>query len=128
MSWAKECAFWARLSFVAVTIGVVLETACGQGLRVSVANRTTGQLSGVELVYSGGSVSVGGLASGETRTVAVAPRGESDLTIRFIEATGREHEQKIDVYLETGYRGHLTVTIQSDFRVRSTGDVHAGPF
>jgi hypothetical protein len=106
---------------VIACLAAVAASACSRGPDIAVMNRGTAAITDVRFEYSGGSASVGTLAAGETKEWRVSSSGQSPLTLRFRDPSGRPREQLIDVYFEAGYRGKLTVWIDSDFRVTWQG-------
>lgn len=115
--------FPARAVSLALVLGVLafLAVGCSRGPRFTVVNRSAVVLDDVRLEYSGGSAPIGRLSPGETRSVRITPRGESGLQIGFRDPGGVVHEQKVDVYFETGYRGTLEIAIDQDLNVTWSG-------
>ncbi len=99
--------------------------ACGPSPVITVVNASGAELGGVELLYSGGKTPVGRLRAAESRTFPIDVRGESDLRLQFLDARG--HDEKIDVYIENGYRGSLTIAVQPNLKVRWKGRVRPWP-
>ncbi len=45
---------------------------------------------------------------------------ESDLRLAFVDSRGARHDEKIDVYLETGDGGRVTITVRPDLNATWT--------
>jgi hypothetical protein len=57
--------------------------------------------------------------------VKVRSKGESSLSIEFVNLAGKPQAQKLDVYFEQGYRGEIDVWIESD-GMRWTDNIEIG--
>lgn len=91
---------------------VLLMSGCGRnGVSVTVANTSGGQLNQIQVHYTGGTNSIPSLAPGESRTCKVNPTAASSIGIEFIDAAGGKHSNKVDVYLERNYGGAIVITI-----------------
>ena len=89
--------------------------SCGDA-RVHVANKSSSEVSDVQLIARGTIVPVGVLTPGQERTVAVCPKGESSLMVKF-RAAGKNHEAKADTYFECDSFYELYVAIKPDLSV-----------
>ncbi len=72
--------------------------------------------SRVRSASSGGQTVIGRLRAGESRDCAIHVAGESELRLAFVDSRGSRHDEKIDVYLETGDGGRVTITVQPDLK------------
>ena len=93
----------------------VVLASCGDA-RVHIANKSSSDLGDVQLIARGTIVPVGVLAAGKERTVAVCPKGESSLTVKF-HAAGKNHEVEADTYFECDSFYELNVEIKPDLSV-----------
>ena len=89
-------------------------------------NATSGDITGLEVRFSGGTKSFQRLMPSDSFKTVVNPRGESDLMIQFIDSRGTQHSAKVDVYLERGYRGTIHVVIQPDGTVTWKDGIKVG--
>jgi hypothetical protein len=86
-------------------------TLASRGIYVSVANFTSKPVRTVRLLYKGGEFCVPDLEPGQTIMGTIYPLGETDLSLYVEQAEGKVTSEKIDVYLEPGYRGRVDISI-----------------
>lgn len=84
------------------------------GVVVTIANNTGGEITRLEVRFTGGSKSVPKLRAGESFKTRINPDGESSLVILFNDASGKKHSAEADVYFGHGYRGRIDVKIRPD--------------
>ena len=96
------------------------------GVTVSVINATGGEVTNVQIEFTGGSKSFPKLKFGESLEIRVNPDGESDLVVRFADSSGKQFSANDIVYFEHNYRGTIHITIGPDGKVTSK-DMTTGP-
>src|SRR6266540_1443613 len=101
---------------VAITLLAVV-SCTSPGVTVTVNNASNGEITLLQIKFTGGSKSFVKLKPAETFETKVSPNGSSHLVIEFVDASGKQHSAKLDVYFERGYKGAIHVTIQSDGKV-----------
>lgn len=74
----------------------------------------------VSLIYNGGSPTANRIDAGSTHVFHVSPKGETDLEIAFTNHRGEKRHEKIDVYLGSGYTGHIDVEANGSGKVTWT--------
>jgi hypothetical protein len=87
---------------------------------VTIVNASAGAVTAVVLRGRDFVESVGSLGPGRMTGVVVRPLGESGLELLF-SAQGREFAQKVDAYIEAGGGYCVTLTIDAELMVSSTG-------
>ncbi len=95
------------------------------GVAVTVTNATGGEITGLEVRFTGGSKSRPMLRASESFEAKINPRGESHLVIVFTDSSGKQHSAEVDVYFERGYRGTIRVTIRPDGTVSWKDEIKA---
>ena len=108
-------AFWQR--FIATPV-----------VSVRIKNATATPITALTVIIRGENPTVAVLAPGKSITVDVKPKGESDLAISFVDATGATNLANADVYLESNYRGDITATIGLSNTVSWTGTDRVRPY
>jgi hypothetical protein len=96
-------------------MGFGLGACCPLGLSagaiVNVTNDGPTPVSNLRVSFKGGEKSLAKLDPGRAQMFRVKPSGESDVTLRFVDALGDAHSHNVDVYLEKNYRGTIDVKI-----------------
>jgi hypothetical protein len=97
----------------AILAVVLLGLVCYRvtGLYVEVINNTPRRITDITLAYSGNTLRLAELPAHSTYKKRFKPKSESGVTLTWTDASGREHQQAVAGYLEPGYRGCITVTI-----------------
>lgn len=101
----------------AVIVGVLTVLAFGlsslTGVKVEIENLGPRAMENVEVDVTGASYWVGDIPAGSSRWVRVKPRGESSVSVRHLDNTGKEHSLFIDTYIEGGYSGEITAQVKN---------------
>jgi hypothetical protein len=101
------------VTFLAVLLaGLVSCEPAGAGVTVIVNNASDGEITNLQVKFTGGSKSSPALKSAESFQTKVNPSGSSDLVVEFTDSTGKQHSGKVDVYFERNYSGSIQVTIE----------------
>lgn len=111
-----------RVSFILYVVLAASVAGCAQGPQVKLSNASAEPLNNVALRFNGGEAVLGVVGPGNTRTVTLSPRGESHLTLVFLDSRDKSHEQLIDIYFEPGYQGTLNVRVGPDLKATWTGN------
>ena len=117
---------WIRRSlliaiFVTAAVGTYRLLFPPAGIRVELANLSGTPVDSWELTYAGGAISAP--FAGNTQTLVIFPRSESDLSLRAHLADGSQRNFKLDVYFEEGYRGDIHAQLQKDLSLRWDGHI-----
>jgi hypothetical protein len=80
---------------------------------VKIENRGTKPIFKVTLGFSGGECKLDLLPQNSWRNLIVNVRGESALSLSFVDGSGAEHKKDIDVYLEPGHGGSVNIFVDS---------------
>src|SRR5262249_9370284 len=102
-----SCLIFAAIALLVLSLCSKLRS----GVEVSIVNTGTAMRS-VVLHVTGRSYPVGDILPGKTTVARVQPTSESHLEIEFTDAQGEKQLLKVDVYIEPGYRGAMSVVIQ----------------
>ena len=112
---------------VAVIVAGVLWYLLRPGVRVTVVNLDPTALTGVTVHVTGADYDLGDIQPSASQTVRVRPTGESDVRIGYVNAAGEHVSLEDNAYLESGYRGSLTLELKGDAVVRAVDEVHVSP-
>lgn len=93
-------------------IGVVSYQFLERGVTVVVNNATGDEITDLQIMFRGGRKSSPKLKPDEYFKTKVQSEGESDLDVEYVDSSGKRHSAKIDVYLETNYRGAIYITLE----------------
>ena len=78
-----------------------------QGITVEIRNVSDEPMKGLVVHVTGNSYPIGDLLAGETKSIAVAPTGESHVELEF-----EGHERLVvECYFEPGYSGLIKVKV-----------------
>ncbi len=83
-------------------------------------------MTNLQLHFRGGSKRAANLKPTESFQAKIKPNGESDLTIEFVDVSGKQHSTNLDVYLEPSFRGRIEVTIERDGKVSAKDELKIG--
>lgn len=100
-----------------VGIGLVSCKRSGAGVTVIVNNATGGDITNLQIKFTGGSKSSPGLKIAESFETKVNPNGESHLDVEFADSSGKRRSAKVDVYMERNYSGTIRVTLEPNGKV-----------
>ncbi len=100
-------------------VGMVLVSCkpSGAGVTVLVNNASGGEITNLQIKFTGGSKSSPKLKPAESFETKVNPSGSSHLVVDFADSSGKQHSAKADVYFERNYSGTIHVTIEPDGKV-----------
>ena len=84
------------------------------GVSVKLLNRSAAPISEIHIKYRGGEFYIPRLKAGSKVSRNLVPMGATDIQLYYLDAKGMKHSKQIDVYLEHGYVGSITITIQPD--------------
>lgn len=116
------------VALLAITgIGLVSCKRSGTGVTVIVNNATGGDITNLQIRFTGGSKSSPRLKSAESFEAKVNPNGESHLNVQFADSSGKLHSAEVDVYLERNYSGTIRVTLEPDGKVTWKGETKVWP-
>lgn len=120
-----EAAAMKRVSFFRILLPLLfLATAsCSRNPRVTVVNESSSPLTNLVVSGSGFSEPIGSLAPGEQKTVTVAPKSETGLSLTF-EAAGTTHAPPADGYFEASGLYRVKARVKPDFAVKVESDIH----
>lgn len=82
------------------------------GVKVEIENLGPTAMQNVSVDVRGASYSIGDIPAGTSSSVTVNPRGESSVSIKHSDNTGKQHTLFIDTYLESGYAGEITAQVK----------------
>jgi len=68
-------------------------------------------LRSIELKFNNGIARIETLKGNQKKNLYINPDGESDLTMLYIDQSGRKCEKLIDVYFEHNYWGVISITV-----------------
>ncbi len=106
-----------------VGLVLLLGHLCSQaGVYVTLVNNTPGDITNINLLYTGGTLHVDTLKSKGACHRWVSPGGDSHLEMDWSDSAGGKHAGKVDVYLTRDSGGTIVVTIEPDNRVTWTTD------
>lgn len=89
----------------------------GAGVTVTVKNASGGEITNLQIKFTGGSKSSPKLKPAESFETKVNPNGSSHLVVEFADSSGKQHSAKLDVYFERNYSGTIQVTLEPDGKV-----------
>ena len=102
--------------FVAVTtvlaVGIfTLAYALVPRISVTLVNKTGAQLQNVTLQYTGGQVVLGPIEPDGVARAKIRVSGESSIRVTHLDTKGVKHESDAGLYIESGYRGSVTIDV-----------------
>ena len=100
-----------------VGTGLVSYKLLDAGVTVTVKNASGGEITNLQIKFTGGSKSSPKLKPAEFFETKVNPNGESHLVVEFADSSGKQHSAKVDVYFEHNYSGTIHVTLEPDGKV-----------
>jgi hypothetical protein len=107
-----------RIKVVSFLVVIVVCVVClcyyvlkPAGIKVRLFNKSSGLLSDLSLEFTGGSYHVDSLSPKEIIPWVVNPSGESNLIIKYVDASKRFRISTIDTYFERGYSGSINIYI-----------------
>jgi hypothetical protein len=103
--------------------GLVSCKSAEAGVKVTVNNASGGQITNLQIKFTGGSRSAAKLKPSESFQTKVNPNGSSHLVVEFTDASGKQHSSNVDVYFERNYGGSIQVTIDPGGKVTWKDDV-----
>ena len=89
------------------------------GIDVVVVNEGATPVTDLTVSYSGGRELVRELWPGETLELSISPKGESDLVINFVDASGQTRGGKINVHFSHDDRGRIDIRLDKAGKVLS---------
>lgn len=92
-------------------------SSCGKTRSVSIVvkNESEVTLNNIKISFTGGSERLGSLAPGKTGSVGIRSKGESGVYLHFV-ANGTPIKKAVaGSYIEPGFGGSITVTIDRKF-------------
>jgi hypothetical protein len=98
--------------FVGLIISLDVSIKLFSGVRVEIINRDAIALQDVSVEDTRASYRVGDILPRSSKSVKVRPRGESAVTIKYADTTGKPHRVYIDTYIENGFFGYIKVQIK----------------
>ncbi len=104
-------------SVALLAVGLVACKAGSRGVTVMVNNASGGEITNLQVKFTGGSKSSPKLKPAESFETKVNPSGESHLVVEFVDSSGKQHSVNVDVYFEHNYSGTIHVTIEPDGNV-----------
>jgi hypothetical protein len=87
------------------------------GIAVTVNNGSGGEITNLQITFTGGTRSSAILKPSELFQTRVNPSGSSHLSVEFIDSNGKQHSNNVDVYFERNYSGSVHITIQPGGKV-----------
>ena len=97
--------------------GLVSCKPTNAGVNVTVENASGGEITSLQIRFTGGNKSTPTLKPAESFETKVNPAGESHLVVEFVDSLGKQHSANVDVYLEHNYSGTIHVTLEPDGKV-----------
>jgi hypothetical protein len=104
------------LFLLALALAIGLERS-RKGVEVVLTNQGSSPVRNVRVWFSGGSDIVSEVRAGAQERMRVRPRSESGLRLEFVDSQGGQHSEPINVYIEPGYGGRVTIEIDDDNKV-----------
>lgn len=107
----------------AASLCAMLCLGCGSpsqlipGVTVRITNKTGKEIKNLKVEFTGGVATIATIKPGDVHTTVVNSTGESSLTLRFTDASGKEQSQLIGVYLEANYKGKIVIELGPDGKV-----------
>jgi hypothetical protein len=102
---------------------VLLSDLCSKaGVYVTVVNNTPGNITDVNIAYTGGVIHIAALESKASCSKWVSPAGDSGMDIDWVDPSEVRRSGKIDVYLTRYSGGTMVVTLAPDNSVSWTTD------
>ena len=111
------------VGFLLFAVFLAYYLCANRGLYVYLINNGKAPLKDVIINFTGGKKLINSIGATETCKVKINPISESSLSLIWKDSSGKEHSKKIDVYLEKGYRGTITITIDSRQTVSHSEDI-----
>lgn len=96
-------------------------------LRVTIYNKCSTGINNVYVEYNGGVYKVSEIRVDHSITFIPNINGESSLVVKYTDSQKIRHEHSIDVYIENGYTGTVSIFI-FDNDLKHVDDVRAGLF
>ncbi len=98
------------------------------GVTVSIHNDSNFIIKDIRLDFKGNTFDWAELSPHSKASIIATPKNElADLSITFIDTSGRQHYKVIDVYVEPGYRGKLNIRVDNNNNVTWETKIEIGP-
>jgi hypothetical protein len=102
------------LALGAILLGLAFWIHFTRGLKVHVYNADSQTLRSLVVSVTGNSYHLGDLLPGSTVSVLVEPKGESGVTVEFVDVGGSLKQFNAAGYYESGYKGTIFLEINAE--------------
>jgi hypothetical protein len=100
-----------------VGIWLISSKLLGSGVTVTVKNATGGEITNLQIKFTGGGKYSPNLKPNESFETKVNPNGESHLVVEFSDSLGKHHSANVDVYFERNSGGTIHITLEPNSKV-----------
>lgn len=112
--WILFIGIWCSFLTLVLVCFIALYFAPKPKLFVSLHNVGTENMRLVVVHVKGRSHLVGDLLAGESSTVILEPKSESDIQIEFTDMQGKQKKLNVGGYIEAGYKGAIEIKLNSN--------------
>ena len=113
---------------LAIFVAMIFWLVPRGGVTAIVKNTGTTPLSSAIVAVTGKTYGIGDIPPNRSASVVVRPQGDSRMTIEYRDAAGTQYSLPVDCYLESGFRGSITVDVSGNKIAKVDHHTRVGPY